>query len=199
MIIGFTGAGGTGKSATLTKMSEILILNQDYVLRSVARRVYERRNITEKDQDNMSDQQKYDLQFEIFNERISEEKKYRYGFISDRTLLDHYAYFLFRNYNFIKNEDLISVRNMVISNLNRYDLILYFPTYSFISTEDGFREQSHAYHECIDSIIANTLKFIKAKTVTVPSGDLDERAKYVIKEINRQRGTRLLSDISGAI
>lgn len=180
--IGFTGAGGTGKTTVLN----VLDLNE-YVrglprLSSPTRAVFARWGITEADQESMTPDDKLRLQMEIFSERVSAEERVGDTFLSDRTLLDNYAYCLFRNYERLDRHSLELLESQVQANLKLYTHIFYFPIL-FDPPSDGFRQVGFAYNRCIDSIIQSFLTRNRVASFVVPMGTPEERARFVLNRI----------------
>lgn len=158
------------------------------MLGSVTRRVWERRGLKEADQERMSPQERYDLQLEMFAERKKAEEEIGPHFISDRTMLDHYAYCLFRNYTMITNEKYDSLTAEVAENLSTYDLIVYFPIV-FVPPADGLRQDGIAYNACIDAIIQSKLpvssSYFGNSCVFMHEGTPLQRATTVVAEIKK--------------
>ena len=178
MRIGFTGTGGTGKTTTLNLIKDKVGAP---VLGSVTRRVYERLGVTEADQENMTDEGKLSLQMEILKERKLEELEFSGGFISDRTMIDHFAYALSRNQSVVTNEMLDELTDMLALNVSNYDIIFYFPISYFTPEDDGLRQQQESYRTVVDSIIFKMCHTLPIKEfITVKPGTPEERAKFVL-------------------
>lgn len=147
-------------------------------LGSVTRTVWNRWGITEADQENMTAADKLKLQFDIFAEREKAEEEMIDGFFSDRTLLCHYAYCVFRNYGMISDEEFEKLEIKVAQNLSQYDWLVYFPM-SFTPPPDGLRQTGNAYNACIDGLIFRFLEKHSIPYVRIKNGTPQERANQV--------------------
>lgn len=188
MRIGFTGAGGTGKSTTLAivvRMLEAFGMGVP-VLGSVTRSVFQRRGLTEADQESMSPEDRLNLQMEIFSERRAAEKAIGGAFISDRTLVDHFAYCLFRNYAVIGDVDHTALLDEAVESAASYDALFYFPI-SFTPPADGLRQAGVAYNYCIDAIISKVIDGVDG-VMRVPDGTPLQRATAVFERIRDVTG-----------
>ena len=180
--IGFTGAGGTGKTTVLNALDRNEFVKSLPRLSSPTRLVYARWGITEADQLHMTGDEKLRLQMEIFEERVRAEDNVGETFLSDRTLLDNYAYCLFRNYEMIDRHSLDMLESQVRANLKLYTHIFYFPIL-FDPPSDGFRQTGYAYNRMIDSIIHAFLSRNGVAAYTVPMGSPEERAHFILSRI----------------
>jgi thymidylate kinase len=154
MKIGFTGAGGTGKTTTMELVKELIPLP---VLPSGTRDVYRERGVIESDQESMSPQEKLDLQYAIFDRRAEVEQTAGESFIADRTLLCNFAYSQLRCYE-LMTEDMHRAREeQVKENLKQYDYIFYFPIY-FSPKGDDIRQGNYTLTKVIDSLIFTFLE-----------------------------------------
>lgn len=179
MKIGFTGAGGTGKSTVLEHLlSDAKFTQCPPVLRSTTRQVYERWGIDEAAQERMTPEDRYRLQNDIFENRLANEQNYKDGFISDRTLLCNYAYCVFRNYTMIGNEEFAALEGKVAANLMAYDVLIYFPMY-FTPAPDGMRQDGNAYNASIDGLIFRFLNKHSIPHTTLQMGSPQDRAEAV--------------------
>jgi len=147
-------------------------------LGSVTRRVWNRWGITEADQEKMSPEDKLKLQFDIFEEREKAEEEMTDGFFSDRTLLCHYAYCVFRNYGMISDDEFEKLEDKVAKNLSTYDWVVYFPM-TFTPPADGLRQTGNAYNACIDGLIFRFLEKHNIDYVRVSNGTPEHRAKQI--------------------
>lgn len=193
MKVGFSGAGGTGKSVTLNLVSPQLKLP---VLKSTNREVFKRHNISEIDQESMTATQRWELQQEIFANRIHAEGKYSTsGFISDRTILDNYVYSLVRCYLAMTNEDLDRIEKIVSKNTKEYSAIFFFPMGGFDLEDDGLRQNNKTLGRLIEQTIRGTLLsgiIDKERVHMVPSGTPEYRAEFIINKLRELDGDLFL-------
>lgn len=178
MKIGFTGAGGTGKTTALALITPTLGLP---ILPSPARAVFARWGITEADQEAMTVEDKIKLQTEIYEARLQQEETIPH-FISDRTLLDNYSYHLFRCYQGISDEDLATYRDRTVANMKTYDLVFYFPLLSNVEA-DGFRYSNISYQTMIDSMVFSFLTKNKIPYLEVIDGDAATKSAWIKQQI----------------
>lgn len=181
MKIGFTGAGGTGKTTALALLKGRLDLP---VLPSPARAVFARWGITEADQEQMGVEDKIKLQNEIYEARLNQEETIPH-FISDRTLLDNFSYHLFRCYQGISDEDLATYRDRTVANLKTYDLVFYFPLLNNVES-DGFRYSNLSYQTMIDSMVFSFLTKNNIPFLEVIDGDAPTKADWIYDRIQEK-------------
>tara|TARA_B100000745_G_C20136055_1_gene389399 strand:- start:583 stop:1143 length:561 start_codon:yes stop_codon:yes gene_type:complete len=186
MKIGFTGAGSTGKTTTLNLIKDEVNVP---ILPSSTREVFKKWNIKEDQQENMSPEDKLLLQNDIFDMRDRIEIEAGHSFISDRVLLDNFAYSLLRCYLAMGREMVDSKEAQVLENLKTYDLLFYFPI-TFTPIQDEMRHANYALLKTIDSIIYAFLTKHGFDFITVPAGSPEDRAKYVLSFITEMESSK---------
>jgi len=163
--LGFTGAGGTGKTTTAEHIQEALNIPFS---KSASRIVYEARNLTEEKCYALSDKEKYELQFEIFNTKEILDKG-QFAFVADRTLLDHWAYCLMYCGAFIPNDKYAEFEVRVREHmLTAYSHIFYFPFGYWFEKGDGVRQDHHSWQSAIDAIILGYIQRWDLPVMEVP-------------------------------
>ncbi len=179
--IAFTGAGGTGKTTSAHAVANEFILPLPV---SASRFVYEAFSLTEEKVLAMTPEEQIQLQGEIFAQKIKIDQEFSY--VSDRTILDHYAYCLaycgahMSNDQFEAYEE--KTRTLMLSS---YSHIFYFPWGYWDAPSDGVRSDSYAWQSQIDSIIAGYILRWNLPVVEVPqSKGADERDEFIIRVIN---------------
>lgn len=188
MRIGFTGAGSTGKTTTLNHLVEHH-LSDIPVLPSSNRSVYKKWNLTEVDQENMTFQQKLELQEDIYEARFESEEAYKEsGFISDRTVLDNFCYQQIRCYDAMNQEMLDRKRDEIKVNMMKYDLICYFPV-TFRPSDDEIRYGNPVFQNMMDNFVFAELHKMNLwdKTLVVKTGTVEERANQIANIVNAIR------------
>lgn len=186
MKIAFIGSHSTGKTTILNELKKIYPY-KNYISEMV-RELKKKYKITINEQTTMKNQ------LVFFNECLKIlllEKE----FISDRSILDVYAYteyiYLRDQYDIINNKfkvnnnDKYIIEYMVsciIKYMKLYDKIFYFPI-EFNLVKDDIRSNNEKYRLEIDQIINDCLKEFKISFIIV-KGSIEERIKIIKKELN---------------
>jgi predicted ATPase len=186
--VGFTGAGGTGKTTTIETLKAKYSRYEDLtVLKSASRIVYEEQNLTETIVASLTPEGKLDLQSAIFNKKIVQDDA-QLNFIADRTLLDHWAYCLMYCATYMPPEAYSSLEAVARKHtLATYSHVFYFPWGYFEAPDDGVRSGSKAWQHAIDSVIVGHLVNWGIPAVEVPqSYGEDYRAEFVHNTIREE-------------
>lgn len=181
--IAFTGAGGTGKTTSAKFIASAYELSQPV---SASREVYKVFDLTEEKVLAMTPKEQIELQGEIFHQKVRNDQEYSY--VTDRTILDHYAYCLaycaghMDNATFQNYEE--QTRTMMLST---YTHIFYFPWGYWDAPKDGVRSASEAWQSQIDAIIAGYILRWNLPVVEVPQ-DLGEdiRNDFILESISKR-------------
>jgi hypothetical protein len=183
--IGFTGAGGTGKTTSAIEVAKALSLP---LLQSASRMVYEKNGLTEDKVRLMSSEEKWELQSDIFDEKIKADDQ-GYSFVADRTLLDHYAYCLMYCGDSMRNSDFYEYENKVRKHMkSTYHKIFYFPVGYFKPEEDGVRSNVVAWQSAIDAVIVGYILRWNVPIIEVPqTKGVSGRNKFILDRINPKR------------
>jgi len=182
MRIGISGAGSTGKTTVMRMVAEKLNMP---MLPSVVRGVFARHGLNEKDQLNMLPSEAWELQHEIFEARIAAEHATP-SFISDRTLVDHMAYCLFRASGAIPDEASDVYMEIMRDSVKAYDAIFFLRPLNVITTkEDGFRQNGKGYEIAMDILMRGLYDHIRYFPCPVFSTTAEDRADEIIKVIAR--------------
>lgn len=186
--VAMMGAGGTGKTTDVSALAMALKIP---MIKSVSRVAYERRNLSEKDFLKITDKEKWEFQSEIFNAK-QELDDNTYEFISDRTMLDHWAYCLMYCSPFIPTEDFYKYENTVRKHMkSTYTYMFYYPWgYWTPENEDGVRQVAPGWQSAIDAIIVGYCNRWKLPVITVPQMQGPELRQEFIKKIILSRGNQ---------
>jgi hypothetical protein len=179
--IGFTGAGGTGKTTSAMAVAAELHLP---LLQSASRKVYEANDLTEDKVMLMSSEEKWELQSAIFDEKIRADDG-NFCFVADRTLLDHYAYCLLYCGNAMRNSDFYEYENKVRKHMrSTYHKIFYFPVGYFKPEEDGVRSNVVAWQSVVDAIIVGYVLRWNLPIIEVPQTEgIAYRNQFILDKI----------------
>ena len=178
--VGCVGAGGTGKTTTAQTVEKALKVPFN---KSASRIVYEELGLTEAKCAKLPDNEKYGLQFKIFDKKIELDKAFTY--ISDRTLLDHWAYCLMYCEAFIPDEQYFEFEDKVRTHMRTiYSHIFYFPFGYWFEKGDGVRQDHQSWQSAIDAIIVGYIHRWHLNVFEVPQIHGKEfRAQYVINTV----------------
>ena len=180
--VGFTGAGGTGKTTTAVALAKELGVQ---MMKSASRTAYEQLKITEADCLKMDDKAKWELQGKIFGLKQTMDDN-SFEFIADRTLLDHWAYCLMYCAPFISEPEFHQFENNVRKHMkSTYTHLFYFPWgYWTPETEDGVRQVAPGWQSAIDAIIVGYCVRWNLPAIQVPQLNGPEfRQDFVKKHI----------------
>lgn len=163
--IGFTGAGGTGKTTTAKWIAENLSIP---FLPSASRVVYEEQSLTEDLVNTWDADKKWELQRNIFDKKIEQDDTTG-SFVADRTLLDHWAYCLMYCALDLDKKTFSTMENTVRKHmLSTYTNILYFPWGYWEGESDGVRQDNPAWQSAIDAILVGYCIRWRLPVVEVP-------------------------------
>jgi hypothetical protein len=174
------GAGGTGKTTTRNFLAEALDLP---TMESASRLVYTEKGINEEDCNNYSEQEKLDLQTDIFNLKAKQDNQFSY--VADRTLLDHYCYCLTYCGNFMDDETFNRFEDMTRSHMrSTYNYVFYFPWGYFEAEGDGVRRDLQSWQSMIDAIMVGYIMRWDLPVVEVPQTEgIDARNQWILRHI----------------
>lgn len=179
--IGFTGAGGTGKTTSALYISEQLDIPMN---KSASRIIYEAKELTEEKVFNeFTNEQKLKLQTEIFNTKMKLDRNFSY--VADRTILDHYAYCLAYCGGFMPDEQFKEFDEMVQTLMrSTYTHLFYFP-WGFWTPEikDEVRQDLMSWQSQIDAIILGYLYRWAIPATIVPQTQGAEIRNEFIKKM----------------
>ncbi len=187
--IAFMGAGGTGKTTSAREIAGALNLDRP---ESASREIYRENSLTEIAVLALSPEHKLDLQTHIFDRKVQNDQAYSY--VTDRTILDHYAYCLAYCGGFM-SDDLFEkyeeqTRSLMLST---YSHIFYFPWGYWEADGDEVRSSVRAWQSQIDSILVGYAMRWNLPVIEVPQmeGELF-RSDFILSCIagpGQDRGT----------
>jgi len=193
MRIGFCGIGGTGKTTTLYAVQGHIKDRHLPVLKSVARGVMDKLQITEKDQIFKDEKKALELQEGIFEERMRVEKVLSQsgspGFISDRTLFDTFCYMSMWCHRSLSPEKYETYKYLALENLKTYDRIYFFPSWAFRkNANEGVRAGDQPQADIMESLYEYHLQLHNGgssvyRVEIVHMSDLERRAECISAKI----------------
>jgi hypothetical protein len=178
--IGFTGAGGTGKTTTAKYISEKLNLP---TFPSASRQVYEAEGLTEDKVLAMSGEERLELQTRIFAKKLELDQAHE--FVTDRTILDHFAYCLAYCAPYMTNELFNKYEAMTRTHLlGAYTHIFYFPWGVWQAEGDGVRQDLQSWQSQIDALIVGYLaRWVPNIHVVPQDTGADSRNMFVLTKL----------------
>lgn len=192
MKIGFVGPGATGKSVLLHHLVENKII-ECKPLPSIVRGIFKKWNIKEGDQLGFKPEDALKLQMEIIDARVEAEREAGDCFISDRTLLDHFCYTIYRCNAAMTDDQYRTLWSLVQKNMETYDAVYFFPYYDsarWHRINDGFRQASGlAYGRVMDALMQHGLKklkshgFLKNSYMVMLDDDVKDRAELIKRDL----------------
>ncbi|MEE8607491.1 MAG: AAA family ATPase [Nitrospiraceae bacterium] len=176
MKIEFTGSGGSGKTTTAMAVAEALGLE---LLPSVARDVYEKRGIIEKDRPGLSQTDAHELQMEIFQTHLDQLENFKHhSYVADRSLVCRLAYSLL-NDTLIESPDLLFLCEATKHAAMRVDLLVYFPTPHWEVKADNFRLNSLRETVALDALTLGFLQSAQIPAMTAFKGTVEDRTLQI--------------------
>jgi hypothetical protein len=187
MLIGFMGAGGTGK----TTQAKALCDKMDITFRpSSSRSVFEKWELSsERDQLKMTPDQQWALQMEIFDARQKFEATFTDG-VCDRTLLDQAAYSLLRAHGVISHEQMDTFVNIALSSLDRYDVLCYFPLVTYAEDIPDMRDNIYGSRYVFDCVLRRLISTQSRKFLFIPPQTIEARNLMIVHHIEHLKETK---------
>jgi nicotinamide riboside kinase len=175
MRIGIAGSHGTGKSVLAKKLADTLELP---LIEEVARNIAKKMQLEQLDPLFENKQLALEFQSNVLANQIAEEIKHINGFVSDRTVIDNYAYWSI--YGLCNYINLSRIYEKVIAHAETgYDVIFFLPI-EFPVENDGFRFQCEQCRNLVEGLIMHTLIQLQSVPVVILRGDLDSRLKQAV-------------------
>lgn len=176
--IGFTGPGGAGKT-TVAKALGKETLDISYIP-GVARPIFEKHQLKEVDQYQLSPGEVWFIQNEIFEKKV--EQRVISNGIFDRTLLDHLVYCLIRCGPALSDFVVKTLEVKVKTELATYDRIFYFPEPTWKILDDKVRENTVAHRKLVAAAILGFLYEAEVSFDMVPEGISKEAAMNYFRQ-----------------
>jgi len=177
-----TGGPGSGKTTQLESLEAyITTQNLNWIIHpEVSRGLQELQNpfTKEKVYDPANDPNTFT--HAILGQRVADFKKALLNTVNiyDRGLIDSLAYC--KAYNCTEIQNLID-----LCKENQYDLVIFFPFWSEIYTQDEGRCENNSQAKHISEVIYETLTQLEANFVVVPQDTVENRQIFLIDQINQ--------------
>ncbi len=175
--IALIGSAGVGKTTLLNKLKDNVDLQ---IIEEQARVIC--KELGYKNIYDIKDPTKF--RFLVLKKQIEAEEKLN-QFISDRSTIDCWIYFLRWSYQEVKTYEAEKYYNLSFNQSKKYSDIIYIPR-MFRTKDDNFRWADNDYQNQIDRLIRETLREwgLMKRTYIVQSKDLKERVKEVKDYLN---------------
>lgn len=180
-----TGAAGVGKTTLAKKFVEALNeLSPDHEyeeITEVAKQLCEERGY----ENIYAVEDHFQFRHDVLEKQIALEDAIMerdHKFISDRSTLDCWVYFMRWSWTLAMVEDTEKYYQRCASQAAKYDLIVYIPK-MFNTVEDNFRWANETYQNQIDRVIKSTLFEwdLMDKTYTITADNPEDRVQELIE------------------
>ncbi len=183
--VGFTGAGGTGKTELAKRVAEYLGVP---FLGSPVRKVTAELTAEMKEPiaQNLTPQEQWDVQRHIFIAKFDQDLRCQ-GRVTDRILLDAYSYSSLFCWREIVDPVVEAFEKLVVENYATYKAVFYAPVESFLSQQDSFRLTGLAYAHTLDAVLRGHAARLGLKLIILPPGSVEVRYKFVLDLLEHGR------------
>lgn len=187
-IITFLGPSGIGKTTMAKWVSETYDI--PFVTGSYSDLVPSTRKLSHKEMMELDTHTQLNQDLELIRARVNSYKAHRNGMVSDRSLIDVFAYALLKYSNKVPTCDIDTIQDWVSMNLYLVDLIIFMP-YSIgdhWAFEDNGKRVVNPYFQAMVSTImdmalveVNAITTINFKVLTVGSLEYRREAlRYIL-------------------
>lgn len=182
MRIAFTGAGGTGKSTIALELCQSLGLEY---MKSPSRACFSKHGVlTEDAQNQMTKEQRYALQMDIFEAIDKQVFSDSQNVVFDRTHLDNFFYACWQCRELVTNDQFQQMWNRTWQGLKTFDAIFFCPLFPWQDTSDGMRTSHLPARMMMDHFIAAYLaKHVHLNVYELPNEPVDMRLKRVLRTL----------------
>lgn len=180
MRIGLIGAAGLGKSTfakEISKQYDLVFLKSKDITRPILKKF--KYQYTECIEYFLA---KKEIEFELISDRIYQESILKTGFVTDRTILECFAYALL-NCNEYSNDELDLLENLCKKQIKNYTHLFYFPYECGWFEENGIRTTNAYFQRKVDMIIRGLLKDWNVSYSTVPEKK-EEIKQFIFNSLN---------------
>ena len=182
--IGIIGTSCTGKSTLSLKLSKVLNIP---LIEESARLLYakEKKRNTNFDRDRNDPEWQFYFQTRLYTDKITKElTNFSTGFVSDRTYLDNFVYFLYYCHNFVKNKDLCSrveeINRLAMCN---YTHIFFLGLDTIPYINDDIRIETYTGALFFETSIIGIIERWGIETIVVPFDTLEKRINFIKRRL----------------
>lgn len=177
-----TGAAGTGKTSLIDALFENLQINSLYQkLEETVRILCAERGYSSP----------YDIKDDVhkFREdllaRQIQRENFANSFISDRSTIDAWSYFMRWSWNYVEVERAEAYYQQAFAQAQKYDLIIYVPIMFETVHDDGFRWDNKIYQEQMDRLIRSVIRDwgLESKVYEIKSINKAERVEEILSHL----------------
>jgi hypothetical protein len=167
-LIGFCGAGGTGKTTTAHLVCELTGLP---FIQPSSRNVFKRMGVeSESAQEQMTGKQRIELQRAIQDAYHQSVMTHYQSGLSDRTPIDHFVYTLMYCGAWLDEYQTKEFKLLCTRSLMRFKHIFYFPLTTFSTIDDGMRQTAYGSRLQFDLLMRQMLNELGVSHSTVRIG-----------------------------
>src|ERR1700761_5510958 len=183
-LIGFTGAGGVGKSSVLRRLVSLYGVKD---IPSNTRQVFQGFGIS-----NEEDYKSRDVEFKLevqlalarskaeLDKQALEEARQQDIIATDRSPIDHFCYMLNTCQAAITESFLETYVVEMKAALKRFSVIYYFPLRTYFGSADGYRDQAYGPRYAVDALMRAALdKFRPGQYEPVYIDTIEDRTAFI--------------------
>lgn len=154
-IMGFCGAGGTGKTTVANLLHKE---KQIPLVPSSTRGVFKMLGLeSEAEQERLDGEGRKHLQKSIQDAYYRNLQGFPKG-VSDRSPIDHWCYMLYYCGDYMSEAEVAWYRDRTAEGLKRFQYIVYFPLVTYPTHEDGMRKSGYGYRVAYDYLVQAALR-----------------------------------------
>lgn len=191
MRIAFTGASGTGKTATANEFMGIIGGHPSVkqIIRVDARAILRKMGQTSVDKCSPSVYKQFQIAY--VEEKIAAEQEAD-NYLCERSFCDCLAYWRLHNLNTSQDDQSAFLTRACLQYTMRYDIHFIFKNGRIPFAQDGYRHNDLDYHTSFERILEAVLAEANVTPVLVPPLSIAESARFVLGEIDalHRRGCR---------
>jgi len=180
--VGIIGTISTGKTTLAIELNKVLNIP---LIEESARLLYEKEKEKNPNFDRNNPEWQFDFQTRLYTDKITKElMNFDIGFVSDRTYLDNFMYFLHYCHSFVKNKDLCSR----IEEINRlamcnYTHIFFLGLDTIPFVNDDVRIETYTGALFFETSLIGLIERWGIETIVIPFDTLEKRVNYIKRKL----------------